>query len=89
MIFRNICVRTQNTSMFLVICAKNPAFEDQIHNGEYLRTNMINLSFVLISGNYISKCANNPAGKTDNFHFKIKISNGRKNSSFACAEISK
>ena len=23
----------------------------------------------------------------DNFHFKIKISNGRKNSNFACAEM--
>ena len=51
--------------MYLVICANNTALEEGI--SEYVcriyPEKMINLSYVLISDNHVSKCANNPASK--------------------------
>ena len=57
-------------SMFLVICAKIQRWKTKIIMGnicvlaQIISVEINNLSFVLISGYHISKCANNPAWKT-------------------------
>ena len=69
-IISNTCVRGRihpcvSVYMYLVICANNPALEDQNHYNEYLRAYA---EYTHVSMRYLLICANNPALEDQNHY---------------------